>query len=126
MRWFASEYGFSLSCPCRQSALVSQCEVGANVRLDGTGKWHAGKQFRAVVVEKSRGSVKVRYMDGSYKRFAREEWWLSQRLRTKQHSQPETDMDVVRETDKLGDAKQVETELAGNTCQWKECVCVRA
>lgn len=50
--------------------------VGQHVYLAGTGQWWTGQQFGAIVVDVrgSDGTVKVRYTDGGFKRFALEEF----------------------------------------------------
>ncbi|CAE8583367.1 unnamed protein product [Polarella glacialis] len=45
-------------------------EVGMRVRMHGNGKWGAGQHFHADIVDVGKGTVKVRYIDGSYKRYS--------------------------------------------------------
>jgi len=49
-------------------------EVGMRVMLHGSGKWSEGTKYAADVIDISRGTVKVRYVDGSFKRFDEEEF----------------------------------------------------
>ena len=49
--------------------------VGERVLLEGTGRWWKGARYVATVADvrddAGGGTVKVRYLDGGYKRFAR-------------------------------------------------------
>jgi len=47
-------------------------EVGMHVRLQGTGRWHAGSAYYVDIVEVAEDNVKVLYADGAYKRMDRE------------------------------------------------------
>jgi len=48
--------------------------VGQHVCLTGTGKWHTGRLHFATVVDVEEESIKVRYLDGGYKRFSKQEF----------------------------------------------------
>jgi len=47
----------------------SKVQIGQHVCVGGTGQWHKGAVFFATVADVQPDTVKVRYTDGSYKRF---------------------------------------------------------
>lgn len=55
-------------------AEAGKYEVGMRVLLHGTGKWSQGQKFHADIVDVSRDTVKVRFTDGSYKRYGKDEF----------------------------------------------------
>lgn len=65
----------------------SNIEIGDNLFLKGTGRWYQGDGYSAKVVDvrESDDTVKVRYLDGGYKRFKRGE--LSKLLIDPKHNE---------------------------------------
>lgn len=53
------------------AAGTGKYEVGMHVRLQGTGKWHAGQAYHVDIVDITDSSVKVLYADGMYKRMSK-------------------------------------------------------
>lgn len=49
-------------------------EVGNHICLEGTGHWHEGVVYFATIADIREDSVKVRYTDGSYKRFTKDDF----------------------------------------------------
>src|SRR3990167_2338696 len=48
--------------------------VGEQIVLKGTGRYWSGVNYSATVVDVNETTVKVRYLDGGYKRFKKEEF----------------------------------------------------
>jgi len=50
-------------------------EVGQNIFIRGTGRWYHGSSYSAKVIDvrESDNTVKIRYLDGGYKRFKADE-----------------------------------------------------
>jgi rRNA maturation endonuclease Nob1 len=53
---------------------MSKLEVGQHVSVSGTGRWHEGAVFFATIADVQADSVKIRYTDGSFKRFPSKEF----------------------------------------------------
>ena len=50
-------------------------DLGNNLFIRGTGRWYHGSSYSAKVVDirESDDTIKIRYLDGGFKRFKREE-----------------------------------------------------